>query len=182
MQASGLRILLVVCLSAAASSASSHRVVKVRVLATLAQHVSGVGVGIGAGTGPPIPPDGDIARSIRCPADSPETGSSTYGCLSSTITGQELGTAQNWRVQVIITGDNEETYYAILGCQRQYGWCTSLQAGATYVGELNDQSKWLENYQHRPVHSFIKVAFRPNGKKKVTYQIEYAAKVILVKP
>lgn len=180
MRASGLAILMLVSLSARAFSASSHRVVKVRVLVTLAQHVGGVGVGIGEGSGPPIPPGGDIARTMRCASDSPETGGSTYGCLSPTISGQELGTAQNWRVQAIITADNGETYYAILGCQRRYSWCTSLEVGATYVGKLNDQPRWLENYQHRPVRSFIKVAFRPNGKKKLTYQIEYAAKVILV--
>ena len=69
-------------------------------------------------------------------------------------------------------------YYAVLGCQKQYGWCIPLADRATYVGKLNDQPKLLENYQHRPGAGFMKVSLRPDKKKKVTYQIEYAVKIV----
>ncbi|MGA8312788.1 MAG: hypothetical protein WB755_22345 [Terriglobales bacterium] len=52
---------------------------------------------------------------------------------------------------------------------------------ANYGGKLNDKPKWLADYQHRPFYGFIKVSFRPDGKKKVTYQIEYATKVEMLK-
>jgi hypothetical protein len=50
------------------------------------------------------------------------------------------------------------------------------------VGKLNDKPKWLADYQHRPFYGFIKVSLRPDGKKKVTYQIEYATKMKTLKP
>lgn len=56
----------------------------------------------------------------------------------------------------------------------------SLGDHAAYRGKLNDRPEWLENYQHRPCYGFIKVSLHPDGKKKVTYEIEYAVKVKLV--
>jgi hypothetical protein len=49
------------------------------------------------------------------------------------------------------------------------------------VGRLNDQPKWLADYQHRPVYGFMKMSLRPSGKNRVTYLIEYAAKVEMLK-
>ena len=45
----------------------------------------------------------------------------------------------------------------------------------------NDKPKWLADYQHRPFNGFIRVSLRPDGKKKVTYQIEYATKMANLK-
>ena len=50
-----------------------------------------------------------------------------------------------------------------------------------YVGNLNNQPKWLADYPNWP-YGLIKVSLRPDGKKKVTYQIEYAAEVKVLKP
>jgi hypothetical protein len=159
---------------------ASRHPVQVQVLSAMSQNVSGVGVGIGLGAGSTIPPGGDVARTMRCPLTSPTAPGTTYRCIDFGATGNEQGTVQNRRVEAIITAADGRTYYVILGCQRQYGWCTSLTDRATYVGELNDRSKWLEDYQHRPVRSFTKISLHLGGKKKVTYQIEYAVRVKLV--
>lgn len=162
------------------ASASKHDV-QVQVLSTLEQNVRGVGVGIGPGAGPPVPPGGDVARTSVCPLPYPDGSHNLYECLVQGPTGDELGTVQNRRVEAILTTESGQTYYVVLGCQKRYGWCIPLGSRATYVGHLNDRSKWLENYEHRPGLGFMKITLLPDREKKVTYLIEYAVKVRLIR-
>lgn len=169
--------LLILLLGVSASASASRQEVQVQVIATRAQNVSGVGVGIGPATGSPMPPGGDGAGVEICPLTYPDGSHNLAVCQSPGPSGQEIGSVQNRRVEAMLTTGQGQTYYVILGCERQYGWCIPLTNRASYVGQLNDSSKWLADYQHRPGKGFTKISLRPDGKKKVTYQIEYAVKV-----
>ena len=175
MRRSPLVFLLLIAASTVAF-ASRHEV-QLQVLSTRAQNVHGVGVGIGPATGAPMPPGGEGAAVETCPLSYPDASHNLTICESPGPTGDATGTVQNRRVEAILTTSQGLKYYVILGCQKQYGWCIPLADHATLKGHLNDASKWLDDYQHRPGTGFMKVALRPDGKKKVTYQIEYAAKV-----
>lgn len=162
------------------ASASRHEV-QIQVLSTLDQNVRGVGVGIGPAAGSPIPPGGISASTTTCPLPYPDGSHNLYRCDLPGPSGDEIGSVQNRRVKAIVTTQSGQTYYVVLGCQKQYGWCIPLTGHATYVGHLNDKPKRLEDYQHQPGQGFMKVSLRPDGKKKVTYQIEYAEKINLLK-
>ncbi len=171
-------LLLLAPLIAPASTARYE--VHVQVLSSLSQTVRGVGVG---------PAGGQFNTLIPCsqpyPTDTigvvPGNPASTDRCILATRSGEATGTVQNRRVEAILTTEDGQTYYVVLGCQKQYGWCSPLAERANYVGRLNDQPKWLADYQHRPVYGFMKMSLRPNGKNRVTYLIEYAAKVEMLK-
>lgn len=180
MRVPAFGFLLLVVLVATAS-ATRHEV-QLQVLSTFPQIIRGVGVGpgIAGGFSPPIPCSPPYPRETVSvvPAD---PGSADH-CILAAPSGDVTGTVQSRRVKAILTAEDGQRYYVVLDCQRQYGWCTALADQATYVGKLNDQPKWLSNYQHRPVTSFMKVSLRPNGKKKVTYTITYAVKAAPAKP
>jgi hypothetical protein len=175
-------------LSLTLSASASRHEVRVLVVSTLSQHVGGVTVGIGPAGGPA---GGEFASSTTtCAQPYPETTiavlpgetpGATEHCILAGPSGDAIGTVQNRRVEAILTTDDGQTYYAVLGCQKQYGWCTPLTGQATYVGMLNDNPKRLTDYQHRPALGFMKVSLQPDGEKKVTYQIEYATQVKLIK-
>jgi len=158
------------------ASASRHEV-QLQVLSTQAQNVRGVGVGIGPATGAPMPSGSEGAAVETCPLNYPDGSHNLTICQTPGATGDATGSVQNRRVEAILTTAQGTKYYVILGCQRQYGWCSSLADHGSFVGQLNDVPKWLDDYQHRPGTGFMKIAVRPDGKKKVTYQIEYAAKM-----
>lgn len=167
--------------------ASHNPQLQVKVLAIRSQNVSGVGIGPVNGG---MPHGGDFANTVPCgqpypsdtaaviPGDNP--GSADH-CVLAGPSGEMTGTVQNQRVQAILTTQDGQTFYAGLGCQKQYGWCAPLATHTTYTAGLNDQPKWLADYQHRPALGFMKLTFHPDGKKKVTYLIEYAVKVKLIK-
>ena len=180
MRFSASVFLLLVTLVADSASAAQHKV-RVQVVSVLSQTVSGVGVGSPAG--------GEFTAVIPCsePYPSDTVGvvqgpGSLKQCLFASPAHQPSGTVQNRRVEAILTTEDGQTYYSVLGCQKVYGWCAPLAEHAAYEGTLNDKPKWLADYPHRPFDGFIKVSLRPNGKKKVTYQIEYAAKVNVLTP
>jgi len=166
---------------ATCSASGSQREVHVQVLSVLSQTVRGVGVGGFTG--------GEFTTLIVCSEPYP---SGTVGvvqgpgslkqCALASPAHQATGSVQNRRVEAIVTTEDGQSYYVVLGCQKVYGWCAPLAEHAYYEGKLNDKPKWLADYPHRPFYGFIKISLRPNGKKKVTYQIEYAAKVNVLKP
>jgi|SRR5579862_7973256 len=160
------------------SAAASRHEVQVQILSTKSQTVGGVGVGIGPGADVAIAPGGDGASTTTCPLTYPDGTGTVQYCVLPGPSGDELGQVQNRRVEAIITTEGGQRYYVVLGCERQYGWCMPLAERATYVGKIDEQPKWLANYQHRPGTGFMKVSLHPDGKKKVTYQIEYAVKVV----
>ena len=161
---------------------AAHHEVHVRVLSTLSQTLWGVGVG--------SPSGGQLGSAIPCSEPYPSdtvavvlgNPSSVDQCLIAMPSHESTGTVQNRRVEAILTTEDGQTYYVVLGCQKQYGWCAPLSKGQKYVGELSDDTKWLSDYQHRPVYGFIKVSLRAEGKNKVRYAIEYATKAKMVKP
>lgn len=160
---------------------AAHHEVHVQVLSTLSQTVRGVGVGSPAG--------GQLGSAIPCSEPYPidtvavvlGNPSSVDQCLIAVPSHESTGIVQNRRVEAILTTEDGQAYYVVLGCQKQYGWCVPLSKGEKYVGELSDQTKWLADYQHRPAYGFMKVSLRPEGKNKVRYAIEYATKATLVK-
>lgn len=159
--------------------AASRHEIKLQVLTTLSQNVRGVGiapgievVGAPVSCSPPYP-DNTVSVQQKVPGyDSADQ------CTLALPSHDVSGTVHNREVQALLTTEDGLQYYVILGCERQYGWCDALVNKVIYSGQLNDSPKWLANYQHRPVTSFMKISFRPGGKKKVTYRIEYAAKVV----
>jgi hypothetical protein len=179
MRVSLLVLLLLAPLIAPASTARYE--VHVQVLSSLSQTVRGVGVGPAVG--------GQFNTLIPCsqpyPTDTigvvPGNPASTDRCILAMPSREATGTVQNRRVEAILTTEDGQTYYVVLACQKQYGWCAPLAERANYVGRLNDQPKWLADYQHRPVYGFMKMSLRPSGKNRVTYLIEYAAKVEMLK-
>jgi len=139
--------------------------VHVQVLSVLSQTVRGVGVGGIVG--------GELTTDVPGPGPDRETELFPFHQVTSSV--------QNRRVEAILTTEDGKTYYVVLGCQKQYGWCAPLAEHTNYVGNLNNQPKWLADYPNWP-YGLIKVLLRPDGKKKVTYQIEYAAEVKVLKP
>jgi len=174
-------VLLFLSVFACSASAARHEV-HVQVRSVLSQRVRGVGVGVLVG--------GEFTTQVPCsrpyPSDTVSVVSGGAGSLDQCVLAnpahQPTGSVQNRRVEAILTTEDGQTYYVVLGCQKQYGWCAPLADRANYVGKLNDKPKWLADYQHRPSYGFIKVSLRPDGKKKVTYQIEYATKIKTLKP
>ena len=180
MRVSASLLLLLPSLAASSALATQHQV-HLQVLSVLSQTVRGVGVGSPAG--------GEFKTLIPCskPYPSDTVGvvqgpGSVNQCVLASPAHESTGSVQNRRVEAILATEEGQTYYVVLGCQKQYGWCTRLAEQANYVGQLNDKPKWLADYQHRPFHDFIKVSLRPNGKNKVTYLIEYATKLEMLKP
>ena len=57
-------------------------------------------------------------------------------------------------------------------CYRTYGSCPRPTAGATYAVELNDDPKYLADYGKRKAFGLMAVKFSPDGKKKVSYDIQ----------
>ena len=173
-------VFLLVMLVAHSASAAQHEV-RVQVVSVLSQTMSGVGVGSLAGS--------EFKTLISCsePYTSETVGvvqgpGSLTQCLLASPAHQPSGTVQNRRVEAVLTTEDGQTYYTVLGCQKVYGWCAPLAEHASYEGTLNDKPKWLADYPHRPFYGFIKVSLRPNGNKKVTYEIQYAAKMNVLKP
>lgn len=172
-------LLSLVCLVVPALAA--HDEVSVRVLSSLSQTVRGVGVG--------SPSGGPLGRAVPCSQPYPtdtvavvrENPGSVDQCLIAVPSQQSTGSVQNRRVEAILTTEDGQTYYVVLGCQKQYGWCTPLANGQKYGGKLSDKAKWLTDYQHRPAYGFMKVSLRSEGKDKVSYVIEYATKVEALK-
>lgn len=164
-------------LSANPAVAARHEV-KLQVLTTLSQNVRGVGIARGEEvTSAPVscsPPYPDNTVSVQQQVPGYPSGDQ---CTLATPAHDVLGAVHNREVQALLTTEDGKQYYVILGCQKQYGWCDPLADKAVYSGKLNDNPKWLANYRHRPVTSFVKISFWPSGKKKVTYRIEYAARV-----
>ena len=151
-------------------------------MSSLSQTVRGVGIGS---------PSGDhLGSGVPCsqpyPTDTVAVTRANSGsvdqCLIGVPSHESTGTVQNRRVEAILTSEDGQTYYVVLGCQKQYGWCAPLTPGQKYSGKLSEKPKWLTNYQHRPVYGFMKVSLRPEGKDKVSYVIEYASKVEVLKP
>jgi len=180
MRLSASVFLLIVSLVAYSASGAQHEV-HVQIVSVLSQTVRGVGVDGPAG--------GEFTTLIPCsePYPSDTVGvvqgpGSLKQCLLASPAHQATGSVQNRRVEAILTNEDGQTYYVVLGCQKLYSWCAPLAEHANYVGKLNDRPKWVADYPHRPFYGFIKVSLRPNGKKKVTYQIEHAAKVKVLKP
>jgi hypothetical protein len=168
-------VLLFLFVFACSASATRHEV-HLQVLSVLSQTVRGVGVG--------GPVGGEFTTQVPCsrlyPSDT-VSGISGPGsldrCVLANPAHQATVSVQNRRVEAILTTEDGQTYYVVLGCQKQYGWCAPLADRANYWGKLDDRPKWLADYQHRPFYGFIKVSLCPDGKKKVTYQIEYATKM-----
>jgi hypothetical protein len=169
-------VLLVVSLFACSASAAPHEV-HVQVLSVMSQTGRGYSVaGLGAGGSPTL---------IACTP--PFYPSDTVGVISGQGAADQCiranpayavtGSVQNRRVEAILTTEDGRTYYVVLGCQKVYGWCAPLADQAHYVGKLNDKPKWLADYENRPFYGFVKVSLRPDGKKKVTYEIQYATKL-----
>ena len=176
MRASALVVLL---LSAASTSASASRhEIKVQVLSTQDQHVSGINVGTGPSSVSPYAPGGEGASTTICPLTYPDGSDSLAQCVIQGAPVSATGTAQARSVHAILTTQDGLTYFAVIDCQRQYGWCMPLVEHATYVGLLNDRSKRLDHYQ--PSQGWLKITLRPDGKKKVTYQINSAVQVKLI--
>jgi hypothetical protein len=148
---------------------AAHREVQVEVLSTLSQTIRW-DVGSSAG--------GQLDRAVPC---SPVGAVEGYPGECAGPSAGATGSAQNRRVEAILTTEDGQTYYAVLDCQRQYGWCTPLANGQKYVGKLSDQAKWLADYQHRPVNGYMRVSLRPEGKHKVSYTISWATKVQVLK-
>jgi len=173
-------VLLFLSVFACSALAARHEV-HVQVRSVLSQKVRGVGVG--------GPVGGEFTTEVPCsrpyPSDTVSVVSGGAGsldqCVLANPSHQAIGSVQNRRVEAILTTEDGQTYYVVLGCQREYGWCAPLADRANYVGKLNDKPKWLVDYQHRPFNGFIKVSLRPDGKKKVTYQIECATKMANLK-
>jgi len=168
-------VLLFLSVFACSASAAQHEV-HVQVRSVLSQTVRGVGVGGLVGS--------EFTTQVPCSRPYPsDTVSVVSGpgsldqCVLANPAHQATGSVQNRRVEAILTTDDGQTYYVVLGCQKEYGWCAPLADRSNYVGKLNDKPKWLADYQHRPFYGLIKVSLRPDGKKKVTYQIEYATKM-----
>ena len=173
-------VLLFLSMVACSASAARHEV-HVQVLSVLSQTVRGVGVGGLVGS--------EFTNQVACSRPHPsDTVSVVSGpgsldqCVLADPAHQATGSVQNRRVEAILTTEDGQTYYVALGCQREYGWCAPLADRANYVGKLNDKRQWLADYQHRPFYGFMKVSLRRDGKKKVTYQIEYATKMKTLKP
>ena len=168
---------LPLCLLMLPAAASKHPVT-LKVLKTISQNVRGVGVAPGievtsapVSCSPPYP-----SNTVSVQQQVPGYPSNDQ-CVLALPARDLTGTVHNRDVHALLTTQDGLQYYVILGCQKEYGWCDPLEKNTTYVGELNEQPKWLADYQHRPVTSFMKVRLRPAGKKKVTYQIEYAIKI-----
>jgi hypothetical protein len=159
----------------------AHHEVHVEVVSTLSQNVRGVGVGSPAG--------GLLGSAVPCSQPYPtDTVAVTRGnpgsvdqCLIAVPSHESTGTVQNRRVEAILTTEDGQTYYVVLGCQKQFGWCAPLADGQRYAGKVSDDPKWLADYQHRPVYGFVRVSLRPEGKSKVSYTIEYAVRVEVLK-
>lgn len=175
MRTSALVMLL---LAAATAASASHHQVKVQVLSTQDQHAGGLNVGTGPSSVSPYAPGGEGASTTICPLPYPEGSDSLAPCVIHGAPVNATGTAQVRSVHAILTTKDGLTYFAVIACQRQYGWCIPLAEHATYVGLLNDRSKRLSHYQ--PREGWLKIKLRPDGKKKVTYQINSAVQVKLI--
>ena len=159
-------------------AAGSKHPVKLQVVKAISQNLQGVGIAHGTevtsapvSCSPPYP-DNTVSVQQQVPGY-PERDQ----CVLATPAHELTGAVHNREVQALLTTENGLQYYVILGCQKEYGWCDPLLNDATYMGELDDQPKWLADYRHRPVTSFMKIRLRSSGKKKVTYRIEFAMKV-----
>ena len=158
-------------LLACSGVAARHRnQVHVQVLSVWSQTLRGVGVGVGSMVG------GGFTTEVPC-SDSGSVGVvqgpiSLTPCPVSSSAHEATGGVQNRGVEAILTTEDGKRYHVVLGCQKQYGWCAPVAEHANYVGNLNNQPKWLADYPRRPFNDLIKVSFRPDGKKKVTYQIQ----------
>jgi len=159
------------------SPALASHPAQLQVLHSVSQEVRGVGIGPGAqglpsspvSCSPPYP-----TNTVSVTSAATANSGSADQCILELPSGDLRGAVQNRRVEGILTSEDGKKFYVVLECQKQYGWCAPLREHLTYPGTLNDKPKWLLDYQHRPVTSFIKMALRPDGRKKVTYAIEYA--------
>ena len=61
-------------------------------------------------------------------------------------------------------------------CYRTYGSCPEPKVGTDYAVELNDDPKYLADYGKRKAFGLMAVKFSPDGKKKVSYDIQFAMK------
>ncbi len=171
-------VLAVLLLAASTAASASRHEIKVLVLSTQDQHVAGINVGTGPTSVSPYPPGGEGASTTICPLPYPDGSDSLAPCVIHGAPVNAMGTAQARSVHAILTTQDGLTYFAVIDCQRQYGWCKPLTEHATYLGLLNDRSKRLDHYQ--PRQGWLKITLRPDGKKKVTYQINSAVQVKLV--
>ena len=133
-------VLLFLSVFACSASAARHEV-HVQVRSVLSQRVRGVGVGVLVG--------GEFTTQVPCsrpyPSDTVSVVSGGAGSLDQCVLAnpahQPTGSVQNRRVEAILTTEDGQTYYVVLGCQKQYGWCAPLADRANYVGKLNDKPK-----------------------------------------
>ena len=172
-------VLLVAALVVSASATRRH--VHVQVLSAMSQTVHGVGVS---------PPSFDqLSTQVPCSQPYPKYAlgvvqgnpGSVDRCIFGTSSHAVTGSVQNRRVEAILTTEAGQTYFVVLGCQRQFGWCAPLVNGSNYAGTLDDAEKWLARYKDRPVYGPMHLRLRPDGTHRVTYAIEYAAKVRLLR-
>ncbi|MFL6439873.1 MAG: hypothetical protein ACJ71Q_20035 [Terriglobales bacterium] len=176
-----LSAMMLVLLSLIGSASAGQHHVQVQVLSTMSQTVRGVGDGMSSAA----PFTAVIPCSQPYPGDSVSVTrgqGSVDQCVLASPAHEATGMALNQRVEAILTTEEGQSYYAILGCQKTYSWCARLADQANYAGKLNDKPKWLADYQHRPFYGLMKISLRPGGKKKVTYLIEYAAKANIRTP
>lgn len=173
-------VVLLVFALVVSASATRHQV-HVQVLSAMPQTVHGVGLS-------PSSPD-QLSTQVPCSRPYPKDAlgvvqgnpGSVDRCIFGTPSHAMTGSVQNRRVEAILTTEGGQTYFVVLGCQRQYGWCAPLINGSTYTGTLDDAEKWLARYSDRPVHGPMHVRLRPDGRDRVSYAIEYAAKVTILK-
>jgi hypothetical protein len=168
-------VLLLLAFFVGSASARRHEV-HVRVLTALSGTLGGVAVGGLVG--------GEFTTQVPCSRPYPNDTVSVIpggGVLDQCVLRNPAqtggGTVQNRRVEALLTIEDGRRYYVVLGCQKQFGWCFPLTEQANYVGMLNDKPKWLGDYENRPFNGFIKVSFRLDGNKKVSYEIQYAKEV-----
>ena len=154
---------------------ASQRDATLKVLSSYQQTVRGVGVGMGdtgpSTTAPCSQPFPDDAVAVSTTAAG-SVSQCTFASPSSSMTGSVQAT----RVKAILTTSDGSSYFVDLNCQKQFGTCTPLKDAETYPAKMSDDAKHFADYVNRRVVGAVTLSLRPDGKKKVSYTIYFAAK------
>ncbi len=109
-----------------------------------------------------------------CPEGTNQIGnsqSSVLQCRWNSLPGGSTAKTNSVNVMAILETAGGEAYSVRVSCDKEYGRCLRPQTAKAYPAELNEDAKWLAKYSNRPVRGPMKIRFRVDGEKRVTYLI-----------